>query len=66
MVSSGQNGERVRHFISNLSPAPVLRNDFSHLGITVNNQAALSDEISVISATATVHVSQSQVQPHLM
>lgn len=57
---SGTDGMRVQQFIQSL-PRSYLhqRNDFSHLGINAN--AANSDDVSVISATAAVTVHNAQV-----
>ena len=62
----GEAGPRVQQYIQTLPRSDVhMRNDFSHLGLPVpqqlDGQQALSDEVSVISATAAVHVSQQQV-----
>ena len=56
------DGARTERFINSLQAPHIPRNDFTHFGITHEQQAALSDEISVISATAAVHVPQAQVR----
>lgn len=62
VASTGADGQRVQNYIrNNIHPTSGhIRNDFSHLGI-FNVAPELSDnldEISVISATAAVQVSQ--------
>ncbi len=69
--NSGSNGARVAHFIQNLPGTPhVVRNDFSEIGINAapvgGAAASLSDDtVSIISATAAVHVSQNHVSTGL-
>jgi len=58
------DGPRVQQFIQSLPRSDAhVRNNFSHLGINSAQQGAMagSDEVSVISATAAVHVSQNHV-----
>ncbi|XP_061184299.1 E3 ubiquitin-protein ligase Mdm2-like [Saccostrea echinata] len=52
MRSTDSDGQRVQEFIQSLQPTqPIIRNDFSHLGIPLNNQDNL-DNISVTSVSA--------------
>ena len=52
MATIGTDGSRVQQFIRNLPQNTLhLRNDFSDLGILGPEQQALSDDVSVISAT---------------
>lgn len=63
VVESGTEGRRVQQFIQSL-PRTVAhqRNDFSDLGIQAPvQQDNLSDDVSVISATAAVTVHNAQV-----
>ncbi|KAK2151649.1 hypothetical protein LSH36_356g06010 [Paralvinella palmiformis] len=57
------DGQRVQQFIQNLPPSHTVRNDFSHLGINAGAFSDDFDEISVISATATVAARHAQINP---
>jgi len=70
LSNTGTDGHRVQQFIRSLPRSDVhMRNDFTHLGIQGHAPQAAgagagslgSDEMSVISATAAVHVSQNHV-----
>lgn len=54
-AQTGADGEQVQQFIQSLPNSGIRRNDFSELGIGPIDQS-LSDEMSVISATAAVTV----------
>lgn len=67
VARSGGRGEQTQAFIQSLQASnPHHRNDFSDLGIpgpdAPSAAQALSDDVSVISATAAVTVQQSQQQ----
>lgn len=59
---TGTDGTRVQQAIRNLPPSNIARNDFSRFGISDFNDNDSTDSVSVINATAAVHVNNSKVR----
>ena len=62
LAQTQTDGRRVQEFVQNIHPTqPIIRNDFSHLGIMGLHDQDLSDNISVASFSATASVPYAQV-----
>jgi len=54
LAQSGTDGQRVQEFVQNIQPSqPILRNDFSNLGINNGATGDNWDNISITSVSAT-------------